>query len=147
MKPYGVIEACKYEDLASNTPVFNVYALDDVIWVHLPPYLRFFTLTKLQDITGRHIKDIEFDAETIVPDKFHPWLKIDKSILDLEPGQHVYKLELVNEKLHLEYTVFMSYITRTNNPKTPYIYMPNRGNPEDPYSEVFDYEGEYITDD
>lgn len=152
MQPYGLLEACRYEDLNKHTPIFNVYALDEVIWIRIPTLLRFFKLTKIQDISGRLMKDIEFDDSTFHQEFPKPWIKVSTKALDLESGQHIYKLTFIKEfpehpECAMTESVFISYIARDNNPKTPYIYMPNRGNPEDPYSEEYNYEEEYVTDD
>ena len=148
MQPYGLLESCRYEDLSANTPVFNVYALEDHIWVHLPRWARFYKLGAIHNISGRISEEVLFDDTTAVQDEWRPWLKLSTSILDLTPGQHIYRLIFDSEPPKSDtQQVFISYITRDNNPKTPYIYMPNRGNPEDPYSKEYNYEEEYVTDD
>lgn len=152
MQPYGLLEGCRYEDLNKYTPIFNVYALDEYIWVHIPVWLRWHKLTKITDISGRLAKEVELDTSTIQQKFPKPWVQILAKSLNLDPGQHIYKLTFTkacpeHPEIVDTQSIFISYITRDNNPKTPYIYMPNRGNPEDPYSEEYNYEEEYVTDD
>lgn len=148
MQPYGLLEGCLYEDLSKFTAVFNTYALDDYIWVHLPSWIQHYKLESIYNIGGQYSKEITYDEAEVSQDFPRPWIKIKTSLLDLTSGQHIYKLKFRAET-HFKDTdcIFISYIAQDNNPKTPYIYMPNRGNPESIDTTEYNYEEEYVTDD
>lgn len=148
MQPYGLLEACRFEELNMNTPVFNIYALDGDIWVHLPSWLKGLRLVSMLDISGQFPVDVIIESSEIKQECGRPWVRIPISAIDLTSGQHIYKLTFSSKFPSDEaQSVFISYIARDNNPKTPYIYMPNRGNPTNITSTEYDYEEEYVTDD
>ena len=148
MQPYGLLEACRFEELNQNTPVFNIYALDSGIWIHVPSWLKGYSLINILDISAQFPVEVAFTSSTLAQACFHPWIRISTSILDLTSGQHVYKLIFRNKSHKCEsQSAFVSYIARDNNPKTPYIYMPNRGNPTDTNTKDYNYTEEYVTDD
>ena len=148
MQPYGLLEACRYEELNKHTPIFNIYALDGDVWVHLPSWVRGYALANILDISGQFPVDVLFTPATVMQDYPRPWLQISMSILDFTSGQHIYKLtfETVPPSCDTQ-SVFISYIARDNNPTTPYIYMPNRGNPDKIDTTEYTYEEEHVTDD
>ena len=130
MIPYSLLIACEYDKININTKVFNKDALAFGVWVNLPHYVCSFALTKIIDISKQKYEEIEFDASTVMQDYPHPWVRIDTSILDLVSGMHIYKLvfsHIPTTKFHE--SVYISYIIQDDNPETPYIYMPDRGNP------------------
>lgn len=148
MQPYGLLEGCLYEDLAKHTPIFNIYALDDCVWVHLPSWIQRYKLMSIHDISGQFSKDVIFNNANVIQDHPKPWIKISTSLLDLRSGQHVYKLTFRDKKMTDNTpSIFISYIAQDNNPKTPYIYMPHRGNPEKIDTTEYNYTEEYMTDD
>ena len=148
MQPYGLLEGCHYNELNMHTEIFNVYALDDYIWVHLPSWAARSKLESIHNISGQFSEDVIFTPETASQDYPRPWLKLAVSLLDMTSGQHVYKFMFRRSpRCEETETVFISYIARDNNPKTPYIYMPNRGNPTNTDTKEYNYTEEYVTDD
>lgn len=148
MQPYGLLTGCHYNELNMHTEIFNVYALDEHIWVHLPKWAARSKLESIYNISGQYSEDVIFTSETASQDYPRPWLKLAVSLLDTTSGQHVYKLVFRNNPKCTEtIAVFISYIARDNNPKTPYIYMPNRGNPTSTDTKEYNYTEEYVTDD
>ena len=130
MIPYSLLDACEYETININTKVFNKNALSSGLWVNLPTYVSGLALTKIIDISKQKYEEVEFDASTVIQDYPHPWVRVDTSILDLVSGMHIYKLvfEPIPEN-GMSKSVYMAYILQDDNPETPYIYMPDRGNP------------------
>lgn len=148
MQPYGLLEGCLYEDLVAHTKVFNLHALDEYIWILLPSWIRNYTLKSIHDISGQLSENVEFDETDVRQDYPRPWLRISKSLLKVESGQHTYKLDFRTEpETEDSPSIFISYIIQDNNPKTPYIYMPNRGNPDTVDPTEYNYTEEYVTDD
>ena len=130
MIPYSLLIACEYDKININTKVFNKDALSNGIWVNLPGYVSSLVLTKIIDISDQKSEEIKFDASTVIQDYPHPWVRISDRILDLVSGMHIYKLmfESIPRK-RISESVYIAYILQDDNPVTPYIYMPDRGNP------------------
>ena len=130
MIPYSLLTACEYDTINTNTKVFNKDALSNGVWVNLPAYVCGLALAKIIDISNQKYESIEFDASTVIQDYPHPWIRISTDILDLTSGMHIYKLvfEPIPKK-KFSVTVYIAYILQDDNPVTPYIYMPDRGNP------------------
>lgn len=130
MIPYSLLIACEYDKININTKVFNKDALASGVWVNLPAYFSSFALSKIIDISKQKYEEVEFDADTVMQDYPHPWVRIDASILDLVSGMHIYKLVFEPiPKNGASDAVYIAYIIQDDNPETPYVYMPDRGNP------------------
>ena len=130
MIPYSLLIACEYDKININTKVFNKDALSNGIWVNLPGYVSSLVLTKIIDISDQKSEEIKFDASTVIQDYPHPWVRISDRILDLVSGMHIYKLvfESIPRK-RISESVYIAYILQDDNPVSPFIYMPDRGNP------------------
>lgn len=130
MIPYSLLTACEYDTINVNTKVFNKDALSSGLWVNLPAYVSGLALTKIIDISNQKYEEVKFDASTVIQDYPHPWVRIDTSILDLVSGMHMYKLIFEPIPTNgMSKSVYIAYILQDDNPETPYIYMPDRGNP------------------
>jgi hypothetical protein len=125
-----LLVACEYDTINVNTKVFNKYALSGSIWVNLPNYVRCCTLVKIIDISNQKYEEVGFDESTVIQYSPRPWIKIDTSILSLVSGMHTYKL-IFESKFGNDFSqsVYIAYILQDDNPITPYVYMPDRGNP------------------
>ena len=130
MIPYSLLVACEYDKININTKVFNKDALSNGLWVNLPAYVGCFNLAKIIDISNQKYEEVKFDTSTVVQYYPHPWVRIDTSILSLVSGMHMYKL-IFEPKFKNDFSqpVYIAYILQDDNPVTPYIYMPDRGNP------------------
>lgn len=115
------IQSSKMQDLASNTRVFNLAEIPDIICIKLPDSLpRNMELSGIYDLNAD--KDIDF-ADYVTRDEMRPWIDIQSSILDLSTGQHVYKLTFSRIEVKLTAVCWFGYIIQNNHPETPYIYM------------------------
>lgn len=130
MIPYSLLTACEYDTINIHTKIFNKDALSSGVWVNLPAYVSSLALSKIIDISNQKYEEIAFDASTIIQDYPHPWVRIDTGILDLVSGMHIYKLVFESIPSNgTEESVYIAYIIQDDNPETPYVYMPDRGNP------------------
>ena len=130
MIPYSLLIACEYDKININTKLFSKDALSSGVWVNLPAYVSALVLTNIIDISRQKYEEVGFDADTVFQDYPHPWVRIDTGVLDLVSGMHIYKL--VFEPIPnngISETVYITYIIQDDNPETPYVYMPDRGNP------------------
>lgn len=130
MIPYSLLIACEYDKININTKIFNKDALSSGVWVNLPPYVSALALKSIIDVSKQKYEEVEFSADTVMQDYPHPWVRIDSGILDLVSGMHIYKLVFapIPENGYSE-SVYIAYIIQDDNPETPYVYMPDRGNP------------------
>lgn len=120
--PFTVtIQSSKMQDLYLHTEVFNLAEIPDVICVKLPDRLpRDMDLSGIFDLNTN--KDVEY-AEHVTRDEHRPWIDIDKDILDLAVGQHVYRLTFSKVDVKLTATCWFSYIIQDTFVEKPYIYM------------------------
>lgn len=130
MIPYSLLVACDYDTININTKIFNKDALSGGLWVNLPAYISSFSLSKIIDISEQKYDEVKFTPATVMQDYPHPWVRIDTGILSLVSGMHMYKLVFEPiPKNGVSESVYIAYIIQDDNPETPYVYMPDRGNP------------------
>ena len=116
-----VIQASLISKLPSHTAVYNAKDINDIICVKFPLMVpRDYQLASIYDLNSD--KELDFD-DFVTRDENRPWIDINSSILDLTPGQHVYRMILSKPDSRLTATCWFSYIIQDNFPETPYIYM------------------------
>ncbi len=109
-------------DLAGITEVISKYMFEFYLYVRVPDVImrNKFVLTDLEEI-GEHenyvcpIKYVEFIGG--------PWYRITSSALNVHPGQHIYRMHMVNTVTDDVTSVLFSYILQDDHPDKPYIYM------------------------
>lgn len=115
------IQATKMQTLSSNTEVFNVAEIPDIICVKFPD-----SLPRDMELSGIYCldtdKNIDFDGH-VTRSEHRPWIDISKDILDITTGQHVYRLTFSKVGLPIVATCWFSYIVQDNFVEKPYIYM------------------------
>ena len=115
------IQSSKMQDLASNTRVFNLAEIPDIICIKLPDSLpRDMELSGIYDLNAN--KSLDF-YEYVTRDEHKPWIDIRSSLLDLSVGQHVYKLTFTKLGIDLPAICWFGYIVQDNHVDKPYIYM------------------------
>lgn len=67
-------------------------------------------------------EDVDF-TDQVTRDEHKPWIDISRTILDLNPGQHTYRMTFGKLECKLKATCWFSYIIQENHPEKPYIYM------------------------
>lgn len=120
--PVCKINACKYSELACNTPVINKNSLDSYIWIRVPSEIsREFVLFQVDELVPE-FKEFKF-LNVIEQQCSKPWFKADINEMNLDSGQHVYKMSFVNRITNDTCSLYFSYIIQDDNPDKPYIYM------------------------
>ena len=117
------IQSCKMQDIPLHTEVFNLAEIPDIICVKLPDILpRHMDLSGIFDLNTN--KDIEY-AEHVTRNEHRPWIDIDKEILDLSVGQHIYRMTFQDPDPEHKLTAicWFSYIIQNTFVDKPYIYM------------------------
>lgn len=117
----ATIQSSNMQNLPLHTEVFNIAEIPDIICVKLPGSMpRDMELSAIYCLDDD--KEIEF-AEHVTRDEHRPWIDIDKEILKMNVGQHVYKLIFTKVDVKLPAICWFSYIIQDNFVEKPYIYM------------------------
>lgn len=125
-EPYNSLYACEYGELNSHTPVWNLSASDDTIYVKLPYTFSSYVLYKVDDITCGKSSEVNI-FDNFYQDLGHLWISFPRAIFNMNPGKHTYKLYFI-DKCNQSHSLFISYVCQDDDPMTPYIYMKDRGN-------------------
>ena len=121
--PVFKLNACKYQDLNKNTPVFNINTFEYVLYVYLEPELsKDFQIFQLEEL-GDCAVEIPLNCNI---HRERNWVRILSSVLNQDPGQHVYKLSLVGGCSNDVISLYFSYIVQDDNPDKSYVYMKNQ---------------------
>lgn len=120
--PVVKLDACLYGELSANAIVFNRNELTDCIWVSLPEVINHSTVLYQVEEISPACSEIEF-SDFIERDNGRPWLKVNVSKLNIDPGYHAYKLLFMEPGSHTTYAVYIAYIIQDDNPERPYIYI------------------------
>ena len=116
-----VIQSSQLSDLPLNTKIYNSKDFDEIVCVKLPPQMpRDMDLTEIYNLNAS--EDVDF-ADKTTREEHRPWIDIDRDILDITAGQHVYRMTFQKPDCKLKATCWFSYIIQDNNPEKPYIYM------------------------
>lgn len=119
--PVCKLVACTYSELPKHTPVINKHNFEAYIWIELPHELsEELELYGLQNLSDDGNTDIMFSGFI---KRENCWLKVSSAILDSSPGQHIYKLGMINTSTHDIVSFFVSYILQDDNPEKSYVYM------------------------
>lgn len=121
--PVFKLNACKYEDLNKNTPVFNKNAFEYFLYVYIEPELaRNFQLFQVDELGDTLVEvPLSFNIK-----KERNWVKILFSVLNQTPGQHIYKISMIGGCSNDVMSLYFSYIVQDDNPDKSYVYMKNR---------------------
>jgi len=116
-----VVTASDRAKVLSDVVVFNQSEIEYELKVHIDAD-KFNQLALLEISEGKSGKTIDINRDVTIH-KHHPWIDINKRALDLDPGQHIYKLEFLDIKIDETCEMFFAYIIQQDNPEKPYIYM------------------------
>lgn len=126
----NILEACDYSQISKNTKILSKDQLDFKISVHLPLICKTTMLYQINNISKSDDQE-EIYLGDVKRDGFRLWLDINLEALDLRSGKHTYKMYFSDRENIQHPILYFAYIIQDDNPKTPYIYMPDRGNPVD----------------
>lgn len=117
-----MLEACKYDDLAKHTKVFNKNELEYHLWIYLNP-------EDVRDAYFDSAKEIGPDADNsrIYPDTFtresQCWIRANTDWLSASPGKHTFKLSMIDRFTDTDFSLYVSFYIQDDNPEKPYVYM------------------------
>lgn len=120
--PVNIIEACIYKNLPKHTKVWNTDTLEHHTWINVPVELsKSHELFQVDEISSDNI-EVDF-TDKIMRECNRPWFKVTTSILNTDPGQHIYKMSFINRFTNDISCLYFSYIIQDDDPEKPYIYM------------------------
>lgn len=120
---YGatVVQACKLNALSKFTQIINIYDITDVLNIKLPnDFPRDSELVDIFDFD--RATSLNF-TDNVIREEHQPWIDINKSILDMSNGQHIYRLTFQRQLDNTTCICWFSYIVQNANEEKPYIYM------------------------
>lgn len=119
------LNASLEQDLASNTPVFNQSQIEDVLYVKVPyAVCQLNRLIELAEVpVTKDLTELEPILDHITFLRYRPWVDIESTLLNLEPGHHKYKLKFKNIYTSVISNLFFAYDIQCDDPEKPYIYM------------------------
>lgn len=117
-----------YNEAIANTVNLNDTQLQDYMMLEIPrDPAKYLTLKDMSEIaSSKGVITIDFTNKI---DRSHklPWLKVDKSIINSNPGFHMYQLVFKHSITLENIVLYFCYRVQTDTPdKSNYIYMKGR---------------------
>ena len=115
-------------EAASHSIVVNVNELEYFTWIELPHDIaKFLSLYNIQEFnTPTGPVNVDYVGK-LTRDCLRPWLRIESSLLNVECGFHMYKLQFIDTRTGDTFSLYFAYNLQNDNPdKTSYIYMDGR---------------------
>ena len=106
--------------LASFSKVFSIHEIEYFLFIEIPEvFARQFELYQ--------IECVDHDAVPLTDSWEHEsgriWYRVRSSMLNMNPGYHIYRLLFVNKFTDDTSSLYISYVIQDNTPDKPYIYM------------------------
>lgn len=121
--PVTCIPAKYQDEVFSDVMIINLQTVPHFLYVSIPD--RLHLNTNLFEIECTDNSDYTIDVSLLHECKNikYPWIRIPSSMMNLEDGQHTYKLSFINILTDDVFSLYISYIIQNDNPDKPYIYM------------------------
>ena len=124
----NVLESGSWDYLSVNLQVYDIANLDTILWIHIPNDLSLsHQITDIAQKVGSKYESIDLTDGVDRTCKY-PWVSIDCDKLDMNVGQHIYRITLINTVSLNKIYLYFTYIVQNDDPEKPYVYMEN-GNP------------------
>ena len=125
----NVLESGSWDHLSVNLQVYDIANLDTILWIHIPNDLSLsHQITDIAQKVGSKYESIDL-TDGVDRTGQYPWVSIDCDKLDMNVGQHIYRITLINTVSLNKIYLYFTYIVQDDDPEKPYIYMEN-GNPK-----------------
>lgn len=113
---------CPYQDLAIHAKVIHKEEIDRVLHLHVPCGYSFQnTPIGVFEVTNRDSDSSHSVEFTVVENR--PWVDIDFSKLNIDPGYHVYLVKFQENTTGDITGMYFAYTLQTDSPDRPYYYM------------------------
>lgn len=114
-----------YETALINSRIINMNQIEHFLWLELPhSKARFMALCGMSELKpGAEAVVVDYTGK-IARDCTKPWIKVESSLLNLNPGYHIYKFSFIDTRVDDNVYLYLTYHIQTDNPnKSSYIYM------------------------
>lgn len=131
-RPVSQLQAVRYNELGSATPVWNLNQVNYYVWINLTPsYAQNAQVYEIAEVLGE-----DKQPNVLTLNAFEHcstcWIRVTAQMLNMKSGKHTYKLSFVDTCTNDTFFLFISYIIQDDNPDKPYVYMtPQVDQPED----------------
>ena len=123
--PVFSLNAVLHNDLASNTKLFSIHDMEYYLWVKVDPDIaKNFKFYEFDEVDSTKKYDLTI-ADFCAHEENRIWYQFNSMMLNRDPGQHVYRMHMVNLLTNNTISLYFSYIVQREDTKKPYIYMPN----------------------
>ena len=123
VRPVSSLDAVRYNELGSSTPVWNLNQVNYYVWINLnPEYTKYARLYEVAEVvpSGSEPNILALNAFEVTS---MSWVRVLSQMLNMKCGKHTYKLSFVDTCTNDTFFLFVSYIIQDDNPEKPYIYM------------------------
>ena len=129
--PVFSLDAVTHTELALHTKIVNIHDMEHYLWVRVDPVLvKTYTLYGFDEVDLE--KDVHLDIDTICQhESGRIWYRFDSELLNRSPGQHVYRMHMVNTFTDVTISLYFSYIIQREDTDKPYVYMREQSDGED----------------
>lgn len=115
----NILKCSPYSQLSAGCRIFNKEALADKICIQLPYVTEDWHIYSIADVRD----NIEVDISKI--SQSSSWLDIPAKLLNLDIGQHIYKVSFASVQADVlnKLDMYFSYIIQSADFDKSYLYM------------------------
>lgn len=121
--PVNFLECCTKHDISNHSKLFNISELDNGLCIHIPEQfssdIYLYGLHQLEPDDA----DVFITDGLVVRHGLRPWLDINRCLLNLSTGFHVYRLDFVHKHTNDIVNMYFSYYIQNSHCDKPYVYM------------------------
>ena len=122
--PVFSLDAVLHKDLASATKLFSIHDMEYYLWVRIDPLIAqnysFYEFDEVDSVKKYDINMQDFCSH----EENRIWFRFNSMVLNRDPGQHVYRMHMVNRQNETTISLYFSYIVQREDVKKPYKYLP-----------------------
>ena len=123
--PVFSLDAVLRKDLGSATKVFSIHDMEYFLWIRVSPEIaKDYRLYELDEVDLCKKYDLDLpDMCNHEPGRI--WYSLNSMLLNRDPGQHVYRMHMVNNIDNTTTSLYFAYVVQREDTEKSYIYMPN----------------------
>lgn len=123
--PVFHLDAVLHQDLYKATKIFSIHDMEYFLWIRvdseIAKYYKFYELDEVDETKQYNLSIPNFcDHQS-----GRIWYRFNSMMLNRTPGQHVYRMHMVNIVDGNTISLYFSYIVQREDVDKPYVYMPN----------------------
>lgn len=124
--PVFSLDAVLHQDLYKATKTFSIHDMEYYLWVKVDPEIaKYYKFYEFDEVDSKKVYDIHI-FDFVAHEQNRIWYKFNSMVLNRDPGQHVYRMHMVNLIDGTTISLYFSYIVQREDVYKPYIYMPEQ---------------------